>query len=344
MDPSPPRDPIVPRRRRAPVALPALALSIALAARAASAQTPQDLLTRRHLIEQATAARAAGHHAEALAFAQRAAAVQVTPSVRLFIAQEMAETGDPAGALGMADQCVRDVERDTTVANRATLLSACRSLVTETRALVGYLVLRVPDPPPEGLRVLVRGTPVNTALLGAPYVVSPGDVAVEASAHGRQTFRRTAVVARGATVDLPVTLDPAPVVPVPQVPTTAPVEPAPAPMPTPSRAGPILLMSAGSAALLGGALLLVARGSALDGCTVSGDTAACVDQASADSAASANGLTAGSAVLFGVGAVAVGAGLVWLLRTPSAPRRVDVSLGLAPFRDGVSVGLAGRIP
>ncbi len=344
MAPSLPWASTAPRRRRPP-SLRIAALAVTLASLPAAAQTQQDLATRRLLIEQATAARAAGRHADALALAQRAAAVQMTPSVRLFIAQEMAETADPAGALGMADQCLRDIERGPSVANRNTILSACRSLVSEARAAVGYVVLRVQDPAPEGLRVLVRGTPVNAALLGAPYVVSPGDVAVEATAQGRLTYRRTATVARGATVELPITLDPVPVSSEP--PREPPVAPTPAPDPmpaTPGRVGPVLLMSAGGAALIGGALLLVARGSALDGCTVTDGTAACVDQAAADSAASANGFTAGAGALLGVGVVALGAGVVWLLNTRAPARRVDVSFGLNPGRDGFAIGLSGRIP
>lgn len=51
------------------------------------AQTQQEVATRRVLLDRAAAERAAGRHAEALRIAQRAGAVRMTPSVRLFIAQ-----------------------------------------------------------------------------------------------------------------------------------------------------------------------------------------------------------------------------------------------------------------
>lgn len=330
-----------------------VALAAFAFARAGLAQTHRDLATRRLLIEQATAERAAGHHAQALSLAQRAGAVQMSPSVQLFIAQEMDATGDPAGALALADQCARDVERDPAIPHGRELLTTCRDLARETRARVGYLVVSAPDPSPEGLRVSVQGAPLNPALLGVPNVVSPGSVAVEATAPGRRDFSASRSVAAGATervtLDLPPVVVEAPVVVAPPVVVVAPpvVVVARPVVVVPhrtarSRAVPWALVGGGAAALVGGAVLLAVRAAALDGCVVSGSAAECDSQTDVDDARSANGLAAGAGVALGVGAAAVAVGVGWLLLGGSAPARVTASV--TPSRDGVTFGLGGRWP
>lgn len=329
----------------------AVALATLVLPRALTAQTQPELATRRLLIEQATAERAAGHHLQALALAQRAGAVRMTPSVQLFIAQELDATGDPAAALGVASECVREVERDPAVAHRAELLATCQELASSTRARVGYLVVRAPESPPDGLRVRVGGAALNLALLGVPNVVSPGALAIEASAPGRVAFATSRVVEAGATVQVDLELPPEPV--APPVVVAAPVSIPPvrvAPRPTPatrrpSRLAPGLLLGGGAAALVGGAVLLAVRANALDGCTISAGEAVCDTPAALDAARGSNGLAAGAGVLLGVGAAAVGAGVVWLLldRGGSA-RPAQVTAGVAPAGGGVTFGLSGRFP
>jgi hypothetical protein len=338
----------------------AVALAVVAFGRAGFSQTQRELATRRYLIEQATAERAAGRHAQALVLAQRAGAVLMTPSVQLFIAQEMDATGDPAGALGLADQCVRDLGRDPTVARRAALLQTCRDLAREARARVGYLVVDVPSPAPDGLGVTVQGAALAPALLGVPNVVSPGSVVVEASAPGRQPFAATRGVAIGATVHVEVALAPvaAPVAePVAEPPrAVAPplaVSPVVAPTPRPRRSNPSggsrvlpwTLVAGGGAALVGGAVLWAVRSAALEGCVVADGAASCDTPAHLDAAMGANRLAAGAGVLLGVGVVAVGAGLGWRLlsrsvATPSPGATLDVGL----TRGALTVGLRGRFP
>lgn len=335
-------------RRRAPTgrrdAL-AAAFGALVLPRAAAAQTELELATRLLLIEQATAERTAGHHPQALALARRAGAVRMSPSVRLFIAEEMDATGDPAGALAMAGECVREVERDPAVPHRAALLGACRELARSTPSRVGYLVVRAPAPAPEGLRVTVRGVALNPALLGVPNVVSPGAFEVAASAPGRVAFVASREVVAGATVAVDLDLPAEPVAPpavvAPPV-TVMPARLAPPPPRTRSQLAPGLLLGSGAAALLGGAALLVVRVGVLDGCSVTHGAAVCDTPPHLDAARSANGLAAGGSVLLGVGAAAVAAGIVWLRRNHGAPAPVTASVG--PTAGGVTVGLAGRFP
>lgn len=337
----------------------AVAFGMLVLPRAAAAQTQQELATRRILIEQATAERRQGHHAQALTLAQSAGAVRMTPSVRLFIAQELDATGDPAGALGLAHECVREVERDRSVAHRAALLATCQELETVTRTRIGYLVVRAPEGPVDGLRVTVQGAALNLALLSVPNVVSPGALAVEASAPGRLPFTASPVVEPGATVEVTLALPPEPV--APPVVVAAPVVVAPPavvahpvpvvrvrrlPMPiprSPNRVAPALLLGGGGAALVGGAVLLAVRASALDGCTVQGSAVECDTVAELDAARGANGLAAGAGILLGVGAVAVGAGALWLLLARgTAARPAQLTAGVAPVPGGVTFGLTGR--
>ncbi len=330
----------------------ALALAAFALARPGLAQTNRDLATRRLLIEQATAERAAGHHAQALSLAQRAGAVQMSPSVQLFIAQEMDATGDPAGALALADQCAHDVDRDPTIPHRAALLATCRELAAETRGRVGYLVVRAPDPAPDGLRVSVQGAPLNPALLGVPYVVSPGAVAVEATAPGRQPFSTSRAVTVGATeqltLDLPpvVVAPPVVVVPPPVVVVPRPVVTPPSPPAAPvarSRVAPWTLVVGGSAVLVGGVVLLAVRAAALDGCAVSDGAAVCESQTQLDDARSANGLAIGAGIALGLGTAAVGVGVGWLLLgRGEAARPARVTAGAFPVRGGVVFGVGGR--
>ncbi len=325
-----------------------------------AAQTQEELATRRILIERATAARAAGRHAEALTLAQSAGAVRMTPSVRLFIAQQLDATGDPAGALGMAIQCVREVEQDATVAHRAALLATCRELERATRTRIGYLVVRAPEPAPEGVRVTVQGAVLLPALLGVPYVVSPGSVRVEARAPGRSDFSARREVEAGATVPVDLDLPPAEVTPPEVIPSAVappaiapleatpppPITPPPAPAPRrPSRVVPGVFLGGGAAALVGGAALLWVRADALDRCALLGSMVECATQEDLTAARRANGLAAGAGVLLGLGALSVGAGVVWLLLNPGASTQPRPwTAAVVPVRGGLSVGLSRSFP
>src|SRR5215470_10337035 len=96
----------------------------------ASAQDAASLATRRVLIERAQAARTGNDHAAALDLAQRAAQIAMTPSLRLFIAQEQNALGRLAEAFGNADLCMREAERDESVRNRGVVAATCRALAS----------------------------------------------------------------------------------------------------------------------------------------------------------------------------------------------------------------------
>ncbi len=179
----------------------------AAAPRPACAQQITDAASaaRRELIEHAVVARDAGRHDEALDLATRAGVLEMSASLRRFIAEEQTATARLAEALGSAQRCVVESERDTGP-NRSIHLAACRALVSDLRMRVGHVVLNVPDGAPIDLQVRVAGTELPRALWGVSYVVTPGAVPIEFSTPGHATTRLTVNVGRGetSTVALPV--------------------------------------------------------------------------------------------------------------------------------------------
>lgn len=179
-----------------------VAVAVGLGTASAFGQDAAALATRRELIEQAQQARNANNHQNALDLAERASRIQMSASLRLFVAQEQNSLGRLAEALGNADQCRRDAESDTTQRNREQVAAACRDLATGLRTRVGRVVIQPPTPAPAGMHVTVSGTALNDALYGIPYVVSPGSVAVEATADGYTAFHRDVEVTAGGSVDV----------------------------------------------------------------------------------------------------------------------------------------------
>ncbi len=182
-------------------------LAWSLAGTAAFAQSNvAELASRRLLLERAEAARNAGDHAAALDAATRAGQIEMSPSVRLFIVEELEHLGRLAEAFGAADLCLREVETNTAARNRDAVRERCRAMQAGLRARVGQVVVSVPSPAPAQLRVVIGGAALNPALFGVPMIVTPGDVEVAATAAARVPWRTTVRVVAGATVPVRVEL------------------------------------------------------------------------------------------------------------------------------------------
>lgn len=329
------------------------------------AQSPADLAARRELILQAQQARDSGDHARALDLATRAGQIQMTPSLRLFIAEEQNATGQLAPALGSADQCVREAERDPTIRDRATILQVCRELAASLRTRVGRVVVRVPSPAPEGLRVTVAGNELHEAFFGVPYVVTPGNVVVEASAQGRPTFRREVHVEAGSTVEVPLDLGAAEPSTSGQSPLPLPITSAPGGATAPSTPStpatahaqgpgflPFVVIGTGAAALGTSLVFFVLSNSALGEldqfCSPPDATGIrhCDNTPEARGRLdTANTFGTVSLVTFVSGAALVGGGVLWALlgsrgttHSEHGPR-----IGLAPTLAGFFVTLGGSL-
>ena len=177
-----------------------------LIVRSASAQTDMDSGARLNLLHQAEEASRANDHARALDLARRAGQIAMSISVRMFVAQEEVALGQLATAYADAGLCVTESRRDTTSRNRDAVLAQCQLIVSRVETRLGHVTLQVPNPAPAGLHITVAGLPVNAAFFGAPYIVSPGNVAIHATADDGTSFDATVAVAEGATVAVPVSL------------------------------------------------------------------------------------------------------------------------------------------
>jgi hypothetical protein len=332
--------------------VPALALS--LLARVAAAQTGEEIAARRVLLEQAQAARSGGNHGQALDFALRAGRIQMTPSVRMFIAEEQEALGQYAASLGTSELCVREAEREPTLNNRESIIDRCRGLLATLRGRVGRVVVHVPATRPAGLRVSIGGAVLNEALYDAPSVVTPGAVIVEAVAPGAATFRQQVIVGVGGTVDVNVVLQPG----------TGQVDVGPGgpgDVPPAGRRigpGPFIVMAVGVATLGASLGLFVARNGAIGNCTTGMDAVGpllvCPTEADADRAYTAYSLNTASQVTLGVGAAVTAGGLVWLIvaatrgngagagaRANAALRLPRAMVNVAPAFDGGVLTVGG---
>lgn len=167
--------------------------------------SPAETIARRQLITQAEAAHEAGQHAQALEFGRRAASIEKTTSLLYFLAREQEEVGALAEGYASAELCKVEAERDQNLHNRDAILQECRQIATRIQGRIGHVVISVSERVP-GMKIRVAGQDFNEALLGVPFVVTPGSVAVEATAPGRRPYNATVNVSEGQTADVAVVL------------------------------------------------------------------------------------------------------------------------------------------
>lgn len=175
----------------------------------AFALTPQESLARDELIKSAQAAHRSGAHGRSLELYQRAAALETTPSLLYWMVWEQQELGLLADAYAGGERCLKELARTPNVRNAGQIRQGCQSLVTQLKDRVGRVEVQVPEPVPEGLTVKLSGRELNRAMIGLPYVITPGNIMVEAEAPGHAPFRLEINVPEGKTVNVTVTMAPA---------------------------------------------------------------------------------------------------------------------------------------
>jgi hypothetical protein len=196
-------------RQLAPCAL-FVALSVpAVSAAQSTAVSAQDAAVRRQLISDAQRAAGAGNHEQAFNLAERASQIEMTPSLRLFLAQEANVLRRFVVAIGHADLCLREVGAMPTLNNRQRIIDGCTAAQTAANAAIGRVLLRVPSPAPAGTTVTINGTPVNPATWGVAMPVDPGTLRVVARANGMETFELELNVASGQEQPVNVVFRPA---------------------------------------------------------------------------------------------------------------------------------------
>lgn len=323
---------------------------------AALAQTDTDAL-RRDLVTQAEQARDAGDHARAAELAGRAAALRMSPSLALLLAQEHEQLGHVVTALDHARRCTADATSDASLRNRDRLLGICRELSDVLSRRVGRITVRVPaELASATVRVGDRVLPA--AAWGVAVPVDPGEVTVRVSDEAlHHTQSVTVRVAPGGTVEVAV---PAPQAasalastatarrtetPVRVAPSAAvPVRVAPPGEPQLVRrgigAGPWALAGIGAAAFVGAGVLWVMHGGAMDERDGACDAGGC-DPSSIDADARMRDLTTATNVAISIGSAAVAGGVVWFLLGRTGGRETEggpARAWVVPTGTGVAVG------
>lgn len=341
------------------------ALGVWWFAAAAQAQAQEDTV-RRELIDRAGAARDRGDHTTALGLLRQAAARRMSPSLQVFLAQEERETHDLLAALRDARQALAEVTSNTTLNNRDYLLGECGGLITRLEADTARVTIEVPAAAPGDTRVRLNDTEVDAATWNRPVDVLPGTVRVEVTATGRTPYRESVSLRAGqsqivratlrviAPVATPVTPVATPPVDTRRVTTSTP-DPISPPVEAPAThgpgAGPWVLMGVGalSFAMVGVfyGLRESATGDAYRDCIApQGDCLVHTEAQRADGQSAqdrALTFTVLTDVAWGVGAAAaVGGGLWWLLGRSSGERPAT-ALWVAPHRDGLWIGVQGRL-
>lgn len=293
--------------------------ALSAASSTARAQSDTDAL-RRDLVGQAEQARDAGDHARAVELAGRAAALRMSPSLTLLLAQEHEQLGHLVVALDHARRCTADATADASLRNRERILGICRELSEVLSRRVGRLTVRVP---PELTRATVRvgERELPAAAWGVAVPVDPGEVVVrvsDESLHHAQTV--TVRVTGGGSAEVALEVPPvlaanATRVVAPPMTSEAPVVVAP-PVERPRRsgvgAGPWVVAGVGVAAFIGAGVLWGMHGAAQEERDGACDAGEC-DPRSIDADAGMRDLTTATNVAIGVGAAAVAGGVVWFL-------------------------------
>jgi hypothetical protein len=305
------------------------------------AQTPRNeqlVAARRGLLADAQAASTNGDHARALDFAQRAGSIEMTPSLRLFIANEHLSLGHVVEALGAADDCVREAGGAVSLNNREAILGECRQLVTELSTQVGRVVVRVPSSDFAHLSVTVGSTTLPPVFFGAPYVVAPGALHVSATADGWRPFTTEVHVAAGTTVNVEVRFADR----VAAISTVHPARPA-----SGGSVAPVAVLVSGGAVAVAGALLVViahTNVSALQSrCDLFASTYYCApeDQNPFNTAVALN---TGGIVVMAVGGAAAALGATWLIaRRPGRDQRAAGRVSWTPALALDGRGMGGLV-
>ena len=300
----------------------------------AFAQSATDMAARGDLLRQAQAASTAGDHARALDLGQRAAEIQWTPSVRLFVAQEQRQVGQLAAGLGNAELCEREANDDTQLANREIIHQTCRDLAAAIRPTVGHVVVHVPEPTPAGLEVHVGATVLNSAFYGQGYVVDPGSVHIAASVAGSAPFNTDVTVAAGQTQDVTVAFAASS---VPPAATSGSLAGTASPTTGPGIA-PFIVAGAGVLVFASSGIYYALQQQALSHCTAAGPGAVTCSSRDASDAQTWNLLTNGA---FVAGGVIVLAGVAWYAIAKLTSRHSDVHASLVPIQNGGFLNVGG---
>ena len=287
---------------------------------------------RRDLIAQAQAASEVGDTLSALDLATRAASIEMTPSLRLFIAEQQERIGRWVDAYASAALCEHEANEPSSLSGREDIAAGCRELMAEARSHIVQVRLDVVGAESSaGTVIFLNGRRVGIDG-SSPLAADPGPLVVEARRDNRVVARRDLVAESGQTVD--VRLDLRPVV--------AATSPRPHDTFVARRsssrsvpAGPIIVGSLGVASTVTAAVFFGLRQSAQGNCMQEGRALVCPSNADAMRANAAITYNTVADVTLGVGLAAIAGGVLWYVLDRRANERTAVRASVSPNAHGV---------
>lgn len=188
-----------------------------LASAPAFAQETAQEASRRTLLDAAFNIANSGDHRRALQLGEQAAQIRMSPSLRLFLAEEHEHLSrDPDGrahivdAAAQADACVTEATAQTGVNNRARILRDCNALAARIAARMGRVRVELAAAPDDDTAVTLDGRDLPRAMWSVAAPVAAGNVEVTARRAGMLPFRQIVAVVGGASRDVSVTFVPVP--------------------------------------------------------------------------------------------------------------------------------------
>lgn len=187
---------------------------VVFAGATASAQSATDLMAnRRRLLDQAFEASRRGAHSEAIDLAEQAARIQMSPSIRMFLAQQHEELSrSPEGsehlteAVTQADACVREATEQTTLNRRAEIMRQCAEVSDRLNPRVARVRLQLPTPAPVGMRVRVNSREIESRDWGILIAVLAGETVVDVTTLDGASFHRALTLTAGRVETVSVVL------------------------------------------------------------------------------------------------------------------------------------------
>lgn len=152
-----------------------------------------------------------GDHGRALRLAQEAAAIRVTPSLRLFLSEEhefLSREADGGAhlldAAREASQCIRDAAATPVLTERERIVQSCTRVLNRINTRVARVRVRVEAPAAETVRVRLRGESLDPAQWNVSLPMLPGEVLVDADREGHAPFQQRLQTVAGSVYDVTV--------------------------------------------------------------------------------------------------------------------------------------------
>jgi hypothetical protein len=268
---------------------------------------PSELNEGRQLFSEALADEEHGRYAAALEKYKRVQAIRDTVNVRYRIGASLEGLGKVARAVDAYTAAVK-LGTETAAPGDAEVVRGAQARLDVLRPRTAHLAIHVTPQSFADVAVEVDSEPVTAQALD-DVTVDPGPHVVTASAKGAKPFRAQITLSEGGRAGVPVVLEPLP----------GEASGPTSPPPTSSdrsrtyRTVGLVTAAAGGALILGGAIVLVLRGSAIsklhDSCP-GGNCPASREQELTSTRDRALAFGPLGGVLLGVGAAALGTGIV----------------------------------